>query len=429
MEIALKNNFQIQQAENNLEVSEANVFASKMNLFTPDLNGNLRFGQTQGRQFNNVTGTIIDQITTSSSGGINASFTLFDGFRNINTLRNANSNKVSQQERLKRAKEDLIFNVASQYLAILLDNQLLSISKENLLSSNAQLNLIKAQVEVGSRPVADLYNQESIVSNNELTILQRENTLNNDKLRLIRILQIDPTKDYQFEIPQISSVSSIKQLDFNDLLSKAINNRSDLKAQVALIESNRLNYKSSIGQHYPTISLSAGLNTNYNDRFIEPIFDANNTVIGTQKVAFGDQFFDRNRNLSFSLNIQIPIYNQFSVRNSVVRSKISYKNSVLDLDNQKLAVIQEVRQAYNDYLSFAKQLEAAEKTLTFAKKSLETQQERYNIGASTLIELAQANAQFVEASSNRAQSQFRLIFQEQLINYYVGKINPDFTLN
>ena len=74
-------------------------------------------------------------------------------------------------------------------------------------------------------------------------------------------------------------------------------------------------------------------------------------------------------------------------------------------------------------------MQASDKALVFAKKSLETQQERYNIGASTLIELAQANAQFVEASSNRAQSQFRLIFQEQLINYFVGKINPDFTLN
>jgi outer membrane protein len=102
---------------------------------------------------------------------------------------------------------------------------------------------------------------------------------------------------------------------------------------------------------------------------------------------------------------------------------------MLDLDNQRLAVVQEVRQAYNDYLSFAKQLEASDKTLVFAKKSLETQQERYNIGASTLIELAQANAQFVEASSNRAQAKFRLIFQEQLINYYVGKINPEFSLN
>jgi outer membrane protein len=279
VEIALENNFQIKQAENNLEASEFNVFASKMNLFTPDVNGSLRFGQTQGRQFNNVTGTIIDQITTSSSGGINASITLFDGFRNINTLRNANSTKISQQERLKRAKEDLIFNVASQYLAILLDNQLLTISKENLTSSSAQLNLIKAQVEVGSRPVADLYNQESIVSNNELNILQRENTLNNDKLRLIRILQIDPSKEYTFEIPELSDVSTILQLNFNDLLNSAINNRSDLKAQKALIEANRINYKSSIGQHYPTISLNAGLNTNYNDRFIEPVFDANNNLV------------------------------------------------------------------------------------------------------------------------------------------------------
>jgi outer membrane protein len=127
--------------------------------------------------------------------------------------------------------------------------------------------------------------------------------------------------------------------------------------------------------------------------------------------------------------MQIPIFNRFSIHNQIQSAKVQYKNAQLQLENLKLGVVQEVKQAYTDYVSFAKQFEASEKALVFATKSLETQQERYNIGSSTLIELAQANAQFVEASSNRAQALFRLIFQEQLINYFVGKINPDFTLN
>lgn len=429
VDLALKNNFQIKQAENNILSAEETEFAAKMNIFTPDLNANLRFGQTQGRQFNTTTGSIEDQIATSTSGGINTSITLFDGLRNIYSLRSATNSKITQRERLKRGKEDIIFNVATQFLTILLDNQLLGIAQENLKSSNAQLGLIKAQVEVGSRPVADLYNQESLVANSELSVLQRENALSNDKMSLVRLLQIDPSKDYDFEIPEINAKQVDSNVDIQGLISMALANRSDIKAQEANIMTNFFNYKSAIGQYYPSLSFSAGLSTNYNDRLTDRIFDNNNVYVRDEKVPFSDQFFDRNRNLNFSLNLQIPIYNQFAVHSSVARSKIQYKNSQLELENQKLGVAQEVKRAFSDYLSYSKQLESSDKALISAKKALETQQERYKIGSSTLIELTQSNAQFVEVSSNRAQALFRLIFQEQLINYYTGKINSDFKLN
>ncbi|TNE72522.1 TolC family protein [bacterium] len=418
--IALQNNFQIKQAENNLESAENNEFAAKMSLFTPDLNGSLRAGQTQGRQFNTVSGTIVDQITTSMSGGLSTSYTIFDGLRNIYNLRSATSSKITQQERLKRAKEDIIFNVATQYLTILLDNQLLKIAEENLKSSKVQLGLIKAQVEVGAKPVADLYNQESVVANNELLVLQRENAISNDKMSLIRSLQINPMAEYEFVAPEIPDMVDGKEYNTADLVKSAMNTRSDLKALRATIETNKFNYKSSTGQYMPTLSVSAGISSSYNDRFTEFVNGQ------TQIVPFGDQFFDRNRNMNYSFSLQIPIYNQFSIHNTVQRSKVSYKNSILDYNNQELAVTQEILRAYSDYISFSKQLESSDKALLSAKKALETQQERYNIGASTLIELTQSNAQFVEASSNRAQALFRVIFQEQLIQYYVGKINPDF---
>lgn len=423
IEIALKNNFQIQQAENNLDLAKSSEFAATMNLFSPDLNGSIRAGQTKGRQFNTISGSIVDQITTSMSGGLTASYTIFDGLRNIYNLRSASNSKISQEERLKRAKEDIIFNVATQFLTILLDKQLLKIAEENLKSSQAQLGLIQAQVEVGAKPVADLYNQESVVANNELLLIQRENAISNDRMSLIRSLQIDPLGEYEFLTPELSESIDFKEYNIQDLVKSALTTRSDLKALKASIETNHYNYKSSIGQYMPTLSVNAGISSNYNDRFTEMV---NGQV---QVVPFSDQFFDRNRNLNYSFSLQIPIYNQFSIHNSVQRSKVSYKNSVLDYNNQELAVTQEIMRAYSDYISFNKQLESSDKALLSAKKALETQEERYKIGSGTLIELTQANAQFVEASSNRAQALFRVIFQEQLIQYYVGKINPEFTLN
>ena len=60
-----------------------------------------------------------------------------------------------------------------------------------------------------------------------------------------------------------------------------------------------------------------------------------------------------------------------------------------------------------------------------SEKAFETQQERYNVGASTLIELSQAQTNYVSAQSNYKQSIFNLIFQEKLLDFYLGKLSGD----
>jgi outer membrane protein len=121
--------------------------------------------------------------------------------------------------------------------------------------------------------------------------------------------------------------------------------------------------------------------------------------------------------------MSIPLFNNLNNRTSIQRSKINLKNAKLNLDNSKLQVIQEVTQAYNDYTSILKQFEASEKAMIASEKSFETQQERYNVGASTLIELSQAQSNYVTAQSNRSQALYNLIFQEKLLDYYLGRLS------
>ena len=95
----------------------------------------------------------------------------------------------------------------------------------------------------------------------------------------------------------------------------------------------------------------------------------------------------------------------------------------MGLQNTQLQVIQEITQALNDYSSYSAQLVAAEKSLVASEKAFETQQERYNVGASTLIELSQAQTQYFNAQSSRTSALYNLIFQEKLLDYYVGKLS------
>ncbi|MEX0609228.1 MAG: TolC family protein [Balneolaceae bacterium] len=415
IEIALENNFQLKQAENNLGLAEESI-KSEYADFLPYINSSLNGGRTAGQQF------IPDQVTfgnvTSRSlgGNLNAGIVVFDGFNNINTLRLSQQTKISREESFQRSRENVIFNAASQYLQVLLSQQLLEISEGNLATSQKQLEQVQAQVEVGSRPSVDLYNQEAQVASDELSVTQQENSLRFNKLALIRQLQIDPLGDYQFVIPDFDedrNVELAQSYNLSELIDEALFNRSDIKSELASIRG--LNYQVQIakGNLYPTVTASASLSTRYSDPYFLP------------NTNFGDQFFDQQINKSFGFSVNIPLFQNWNRMYNIEASKVQLKNAELSLENSRLQVIQEVAQAYNDFTSYTKQLSASEKALFASEKAFETQQERYNVGASTLIELSQAQANYVSAQSDHTSAVYNLIFQEKLLDYYLGKLNNE----
>jgi outer membrane protein len=439
IELALENNLNIKQAENLLERESSGVTTAWLAL-TPGVFSNVNANRSTGLQFNNLTGQLIESTVQTVSGSISGNWTLFSGLRNIYNLRSSQQSLRSQQEQVKRARELVIFNTAAAYLQILLDSKLLEIARNNLEAQQRQLDQIKAQVQVGARPQIDEYNQESIVASTELQLIQRENAINLDKIRLLRQLQIDPLKPYKFLVPEVADEKVLVKLPpaLSELLERAYRNRTDLKSLEASISSQYYVMQSARGAYAPVLTLNASYGSNYNDQRFRVQRDANGNPIPdpnnpgrflTEKISFRDQFFTENINKGVGLSFQMPIFQRWNRVNQVTQSRIAYKNTKLNYENQRLQVMQEVQQAYNDYVNFSKQVEATRKAYRAAQKALETEQERYKVGATTLIELTRANASYVEASANKANATYNYIFQEVLLDYFVGMITSDISFD
>ena len=437
IDIALKNNYQLKQADNNLNLSKTRVLSEKGD-FLPSINTSASGSKSIGRQFNQTTGEFGDLSINSFGSSFSVSVPIFTGFENINSLKSSQFNSESTRLDRQRTRETVIFNAASNYLQVLLDKELLQIARENLEAQQQQLEQIRAQVEVGSRPTVDLYNQESEVASQELEVTNRENALNLSRIRLIRSLQVDPLGEYEFETPEIDENQIIpSDYDLRDLVQTAIENRPDIKSAEANIQSMEHSLKATRSILYPSLSFSASLSSSYNNRTFDPVLDDSGDPIldpGTgqpilDRVPFSDQFFDRNISRRFSLSLSIPIFNNFNRRTSIETQEINYKNARLEMENTELQVVQEVTEAFNDYQSVVKQLESTEKALRAAQRSYETEQQRYEVGASTLIELSSANAQYVQAQSDRARAIYNFVFQEKLLDYYIGKLNESIEIN
>jgi outer membrane protein len=420
IDMALQNNTALMQAENNMMIQDANVRSAQAD-FLPNLNAGFNGQRRTGRQFVQETLQFDDFTTNTMGGSLSSNIIVFDGLRNIQTLRAAQSSRLSAAEMLERQRENVIFSTAVAYLNVILGEELLLIARENLESSSKQLEQIQAQVEVGMRAMVDQYNQEALVARNEFEIVQQENSLNMARFNLIRIMAIDPLPDYEFVIPEIDQ-TSLERQDFSlqELVAQAMINRRDLRSSEIQIKTASHNLRFARGAYLPTVSLSGSLSSGYSDQYRE--FGPT----GRQPVGFFDQFTDRNRTRTIGFNVQIPIFNRYNVIRNVQLSQVQYKNALLDLEAKQLEVYQEVRQAYNDYIASAKQLETTDRSLTAATKAFETEQERYRVGASTLIELTRSQAEFVSASSNRVQSVYRFVFQEKLLEYYLGRISTEF---
>ena len=415
--IALENNYALKQAKNELDLADDLIFSEKAD-FLPSVSASMNGSRITGQQFifdrfSEGLDPFVDISSQSISGGMNASINLFTGFTNILTLKSSQSNKESREQQYERAKELVIFNTATRYLQVLLDKELLAIAKQNLETSITQLEQVQAQVELGARPMVDLFNQEAQVANDELVVTQRENTQSLNSLLLIRQLEIDPLGTYDFIVPDLT-LNDLPWVDLNlkTLVDEALSIRSDILSAEASILSLRYQTQVTKNSLLPTLRASASVSSRYSDQY---------SIAGSE-VSFSDQFFDQQVNRSLGLSFSVPLFNNWNRMYSIQSSQVQLKNAELNLDNSKMQVIQEVTQAYNDYSSYVKQLDASEKSLVASERAFQTQQERYNLGASTLIELTQAQSAFVSAQSSYTQALYNLIFQEKLLDFYLGKL-------
>ena len=104
------------------------------------------------------------------------------------------------------------------------------------------------------------------------------------------------------------------------------------------------------------------------------------------------------------------------------RARIQVENAQINLESTKQNVAVEVRTAYLDLQLAEEQLLVAEAQQQAAALALQTAQQRYDVGAATLVELTQARTSQVRAASDLVSARYNLVFQSRLMDYYLGDL-------
>jgi outer membrane protein len=408
--IGLEKNVTLNTQKNQLEATQAFKLSSVGN-FIPNLNVTGNLNHQSGQQQNQGTGELEDLNTDYAGYQINASYTIFNGLGRLNGLMSANKQVEAQSYQVKRSSQDVIFNVASQYLQVLLDQELLRIAEENHTAQKALLDKIQASYDVGARAVTDVYAQDAIVKGLEVNTIRAKNTLQNDKSLLSQTLQLDPSQSFEVVYPMfVQNYSNYKNVSLDSLIQVALVNRPDLQQSAYQSQANKYLMRSATGRFMPSVSLYA----NYGS-FYYSLLDGD----------FQNQIRTTNPSTTYGVNLTIPIFSQFQTRYQKTQSRVLYENAVLTEQNVEKSVKLDVQRAYNNYVNAIESYNSSLAQFQSGELALQTQQESYLLGISDQAALAQSNQIYVMAAASKVQAEVTLLFQKVLLEYALGVIRED----
>jgi outer membrane protein TolC len=438
---AIDNNISIKQTELDTKTADIDKKGAIGN-FIPSLNANASHSWNMGLNQDITTGLLRNQTTQYSSAGASIGFDIYKGMQNQNTLRKANLSIIAAKYQLTKMQEDVALNVANAFLQVLFNKENLKVQQEQLTINNKQLSRSEELVKAGSVPRGDLLDIKATVASDNQKVIAAENSLLISKLSLAQLLQLK--EFYDFDVTDETTAK-----DENNILAqtpvaiyeKAKEQRTELKIAKTNLEIAEKNVAIAKGGYQPTLQGFYNFNSrvSYSDVITGYVPNTTNpaSVIGyvegtNQNVMHANTMpvvggaapvFDQireNKGQSFGAQLSIPIFNGFSIRNNVERSKVNLEKSKIAVEQEELALQRNVYTAFTDakgglnaYESSLVALDARQEAYNYAK-------EKYAVGMMNSFDFNQSQTLLSAAQSEVLRTKYDYIFKIKILEFYFG---------
>ncbi|MEW5900595.1 MAG: TolC family protein [Acidobacteriota bacterium] len=430
--IALRNNLGIRSAVLSPELAETNVVWAKEK-FMPRLSFGLNRQNNSSASYSfieaaeKVTSQYSDVAAsvwqaTPSGGSVSVSLSTYKSesnrsFQTINPrygstlsfsfsqplLRNFGP-KMSRREiiislnnqdiaegQLQAVLLDTVFNVEQAYWNLIYAVENLRVKQQSLQLAKDLLAKNKREVEVGMVAPIEILSAEAAVATREADILQAEIAVANseDLLKTIINIAAEEGSGLATVIPSDAPTEEPKSIAVDEALQIAIANRPDLRMTQIGLKNKELNVAYARNQILPDINIYAaywspgisGTQLLYQDN--NPL---TGIVVGRIPGGAGSSLRDalglKYDNWSIGLQVSIPI-SSLTSRSQHEASKITYEQSLIDLENLEQRIFLEVRTAVRAAEINYKRVLAYRAARELAENKLEAEEKKLKVGLST----------------------------------------------
>ena len=412
IDYALKENITIQLNRISAESTGEDLKTAKSALF-PSLNASV--SQRVVNRPNSNTGTIIsgDNITTSQSKtsyngsyGIDASWTLYNGSRRLNTIKQEKLNSRIAELTVAESENSIEESIAQMYVQILYATEAVKVNEGTLEVSRAQYERGKQLHEAGSLSKADLAQLEAQVSNDNYSVVTSQATLLDYKLQLKQLLELDGEYEMNLYLPDLDDADALAPLPAKaDVYRAALSLRPEIESGKLDVESADLQVKIARSGYIPTISLTAGIgstNANGND------------------FTFTEQI-KQNWNNSIGVSLSIPIFDNRQTKSSVRKAKLQKQTSQLNLLDDQKTLYRTIETLWLNANSAQQQYMAAQKQVESTQTSFDLVSEQFDRGMKNTVELLTEKNNLLAAQQQFLQAKYMAILNRQLLNFYQGE--------
>jgi len=406
IQYALEHNISVQQSKLSAETNKVNAEQIRSSRF-PSVDANIRQNHVwideQQAQSDNwkFTGN------SFTSAGINANVTLFNGFRTNNAIKQAESNYQAGLLDAETRKESVILQVLQAYMQVLYADEQIKNAKNQVDLTTKQLEYAKERYKIGAISQADYLQIESQLATEKLTLTNANNQLASNKTNLMQLMEHPITQSFSIEKPDLS------QLKYNDSIpdvmqvyALALASKPQVQSIALKSKSAELEISKAQANKLPTLSLEAGVTTNYSGK--------------VSQLSFSSQL-DHNFSPSIGVTLSIPIFKQGLIKSQIQNAQIQQQITQLDGQSTLNQLRKDVENACLDVTSSITEYKSAFAQQQTASESYAVAQERFSKGVINSVDFLYQKTSFIKAESTLLQARYNLLYSLKVLDFYSGK--------
>ncbi|HET8891973.1 MAG TPA: TolC family protein [Candidatus Angelobacter sp.] len=350
---------------------------------------------------------------------------------NLRFLRTAQNNKKITEEGFRQQVISTVSQIENIYWDLVNAYGAFKVNERSLALAQKTLSDNQKQVEIGTLAPLDVVRAQSSVASAEQALIASRTNLQLQQLTIKNALtrglpnnspvvqaEVIPTDTVQ--IPDQENLPPVDQL-----VQMALENRPDYRQQKITLKNNEINIKGANNGLLPTVDLIAFYGASGLAGLQNPLgtcppgVTTQCTPPGTiRNSGFGDSFSNlfnsTGPDKGVQINIQIPLGNRVA-QATQVRSLLEYRQSQLSLKTVENVITIGIRNDVFTLENNRASVAAAQKARDLAAQTLDAEQKKYNLGASTYLavlqderDLAQSESALVSAMTNYAKARVQL---------------------
>ena len=399
LDYAYQNNIQVRQSRNNQLSGIEDTKQAKAALF-PSL-----VASTTQSYTNYPSSEVTDNNSYTGTYGITAGMTIFEGGKLRTEVKRQKVQNQMDALSVEESVNDIRIAIVQAYMQCLYAADAVRINRSTAEASKAQRDRAEEMLRTGSISRVDFAQLQSQYSSDEYQIVVAGSTLDNYKLQLKQLLELDIMEEMNPAVPGVKEENVLKALPpKNEVYETALKVMPQIRRGELGIEAAKLEEKSARAGFFPSISLSASVGTGH---------------MSNNDFESGSQIWNRfNENVGLTLNI--PIFSNRKNRTAVNKAKIALNDSYLEWTSLQKELLRNVESAYLDAVSAQAQYLSAREKEKYARESYELTSEHFRVGVKNTVELITAQNEYSAAQQQVLQAKYLTLLSIELLNIYQG---------